>query len=69
MTKDGLNRAIGVHRSPLTPSATKHLHETSATYKIHMFQERELVINVTKHILVPRHEILSTREKEGVIQK
>jgi len=69
MTKDGLTKAIGIHKQTLTPSASKHLQDTARNFQIHMFQEQELVINVTKHVLVPKHELLSSKEKEAILQK
>ena len=69
MTKEGLGKAVGVHRQSLTPSANKLLQDTATSFQIHMFQERELIINVTKHVLVPKHEVLSSKEKEQVMQR
>lgn len=33
------------------------------------FQEAELLVNITKHVLVPEHRILSTPEKQSLLQR
>jgi len=37
--------------------------------RIETFTEAELVVDITKHILVPRHIVLSEKEKEEVLQR
>ena len=69
MKKENIRKAIGVHKQLLTPSAAKHLQDTAGTFSIDMFHEKELIINVTKHVLVPRHEVLSGKEKEAALKK
>jgi DNA-directed RNA polymerases I, II, and III subunit RPABC1 len=69
MASENLRKAIGVHKQGLTPSASKHLRDTNGTYNIDMFNEKELVINVTKHVLVPRHEPLSQSDKDAVMKQ
>ena len=41
----------------LTPFAKQCLTEMAPKYNIEVFQEQELLINITKHVLVPKHQV------------
>jgi len=41
----------------LTPFAKQCLTEMAPKYSIEVFQEQELLINITKHVLVPQHQV------------
>lgn len=45
----------------LTPFAKQCLTEMAPKYSIEVFQEQELLINITKHILVPKHQVPPSR--------
>ncbi|KAH9250721.1 hypothetical protein BASA81_011437 [Batrachochytrium salamandrivorans] len=47
----------------LTPSANKVVQEMAPKYQLELFQESELLVNITQHTLVPVHEVLSVEEK------
>ncbi|MQL79328.1 hypothetical protein Taro_011775 [Colocasia esculenta] len=38
-------------------------------FKVETFQITELLVNVTKHVLMPKHEILSEEEKQALLKK
>ncbi|KAJ1677609.1 DNA-directed RNA polymerases II 24 kDa polypeptide (RNA polymerase II subunit 5) [Spiromyces aspiralis] len=38
-------------------------------YQIESFSESELLVNITEHELVPKHEILSSEEKKELLAK
>lgn len=41
----------------LTPFAKQCLAEMAPKYVIEVFQEAELLINITQHVLVPKHQV------------
>lgn len=69
MMMHNVTSAIIVYREMLTPSATKVIKEMAPKYQIEPFKEQELLINVTKHYLVPEHEILSPEEKKMLLKR
>ncbi|KAI8847642.1 RNA polymerase [Chytridium lagenaria] len=55
MIQQSIMKAILVYQKSLTPSAHKVIHEMAPKYQIEIFQEGELLVNITQHILVPKH--------------
>src|SRR3954469_23346837 len=41
----------------------------SQKYQLEAFQESELLVNITKHILVPKHIVLTSEEKRTLLQR
>jgi DNA-directed RNA polymerase I, II, and III subunit RPABC1 len=41
----------------------------SAKYHLESFQEAELLVNITKHVLVPTHIVLSQEEKLALLKR
>lgn len=60
MNDQSIKHAILVTRNALSSPARKVLNES----KLHIeaFKENELVINITKHVLVPKHERISKNQ-------
>ena len=46
----------------LTAQAKNSLQEASAKFAFEQFTENELLVNITDHVLVPKHEV---RERKG----
>ena len=60
MKQDGVTRAIIVVQAHMTPFARQSLLETERSkYHIEQFHEQELLVNITEHVLVPQHQLLS----------
>lgn len=53
------------------PTARQILSELCITGKldIELFEESKLLVNITKHILVPKHTVLSDAEKAQVLAR
>lgn len=63
-------RAIIVIRSSLTPFAKQSLLEVQQQkFIIETFQETELLVNITDHILVPKHVLLTDEEKKTLLER
>lgn len=39
----------------------------SQQYKLEEFSESDLLVNITHHTLVPRHEVLTQEEKKALL--
>jgi len=70
MKDENVFRAIMVVQQGLTSFAKQALHNTGGTkYKVEQFLEKELLVNITEHILVPKHALLTIKEKQALLQK
>jgi DNA-directed RNA polymerase I, II, and III subunit RPABC1 len=69
MISQSIMKAIVVYQKSLTPSANKIILEMAPKYQIELFQESELIVNITQHILVPRHEVLTDEEKKTLLER
>mmetsp|Transcript_25022 Transcript_25022/g.64590 ORF Transcript_25022/g.64590 Transcript_25022/m.64590 type:complete len:208 (+) Transcript_25022:70-693(+) len=70
MQEQGINRAILVVQDAMTSHAKQALKET-VTLGLHMehFQEAELLVNITQHVLVPKHQVMSDDEKRELLRR
>ena len=69
MVTQGISKGILVFQKSMTPSAQKVIHEMAPKYQLETFQEMELIVNITKHVLVPRHEVLLDDEKKTLLAR
>jgi len=70
MTDNDMRYAIVVVRVGMTPSAKKALQSAGGdTLQIQSFTEAELMVNITEHELVPKHELLTPEEKIALIKR
>ena len=69
MRNEGVKRAIMVVQQNMTPFAKQCLNEMQPKYHIELFQEAELLVNITKHVLVPEHRILTPEEKRTLLAR
>ena len=47
----------------------KMVEEQMVTVKLELFQEKELLVNITEHELVPKHFPIDDREKKALLEK
>ncbi|KAJ3190363.1 DNA-directed RNA polymerases II 24 kDa polypeptide (RNA polymerase II subunit 5) [Gaertneriomyces sp. JEL0708] len=69
MVSQNIFRAIIIYQKNMTPSANKVIQEMAPKYIMDLFQESELLVNITKHSLVPPHEVLSDAEKKTLLER
>jgi DNA-directed RNA polymerase I, II, and III subunit RPABC1 len=69
MITQNIMNAILIYQKSLTPSANKVTQEMAPKYHIELFQEAELLVNITKHVLVPQHIVLAADEKKTLLAK
>merc|ERR1711972_1288167 len=69
MDEKKIREAILVVRQPLTPLARTAVTEAAAKMKIEVFHENELVVNITRHELVPKHVPLNEDEKAILLNR
>eukprot|EP00051_Salpingoeca_urceolata_P000758 m.35927 g.35927 ORF g.35927 m.35927 type:complete len:216 (+) comp10967_c0_seq1:435-1082(+) len=70
MRGQGVQRAIIVVQTSVTPSARKAIAESlSGVFTMECFEEADLVVNITQHEMVPKHEVLSESEKQTLLQR
>ena len=62
--------AIVIVQSSMTPSANKAIRECNAAGRhIQVFEAVELVVNITRHRLVPKHELQTPEEKAALLER
>ncbi|KAJ3363638.1 DNA-directed RNA polymerases II 24 kDa polypeptide (RNA polymerase II subunit 5) [Allomyces arbusculus] len=64
-----ITRGIIVHQQPLSPQAVKTIQNVSEKYRLEAFEEAELIVNITHHTLVPKHEVLSAEDKKNLLER
>lgn len=69
MKEQGVQRAIMVVVFNLTAFARSCLTELQPKFHIEMFTENELLVNITQHVLVPEHRILTSEEKRILLDR
>jgi DNA-directed RNA polymerase I, II, and III subunit RPABC1 len=71
MREKVINRGIIVSRNDITTFARAEIKNESNTKEplfIEIFSEPELIIDITEHILVPKHELLTDDEKDELLK-
>ncbi|KAL8095293.1 DNA-directed RNA polymerases IV and V subunit 5B-like [Apium graveolens] len=65
--KESLSRLIVVIQDKITDQATKTWDQFP--FKVEIFQITDLLVNVTKHMLMPKFRLLTFEEKEQLLKK
>eukprot|EP01025_Chloroclados_australasicus_P017370 TRINITY_DN18847_c0_g1_i1.p2 TRINITY_DN18847_c0_g1~~TRINITY_DN18847_c0_g1_i1.p2 ORF type:complete len:206 (+),score=16.75 TRINITY_DN18847_c0_g1_i1:137-754(+) len=69
MKEDDIYRAILVLQRKLSAPANQERMLVRNTFRIEDFLESELLVNITKHVMVPLHTVLSKDEKETLLKR
>lgn len=69
MRAEGVSNAIMVLRVDITPFAKQAVQEMSDSFRIEHFKEAELLVDITKHQLVPEHQVLTANEKSELLKR
>jgi DNA-directed RNA polymerase I, II, and III subunit RPABC1 len=68
--QDNFSSVILILHGRLTPHAKQAISAiNSGSDKIEYFNEAELIVNITEHNLVPKHEILSNEEARCLLER
>ncbi|KAK7839425.1 dna-directed rna polymerase v subunit 5c [Quercus suber] len=67
MSVEHLKGLILIHESKINHFARKGL--AKYPYKVEVFQITDLLVNITKHILMPKHEILNAEGKQRLLSQ
>ncbi|KAJ9101957.1 hypothetical protein QFC19_005039 [Naganishia cerealis] len=69
MEERHFRRGIFVYRRKMTPAAKKVIQEMQSEYTMEDYAEADLIVNITKHFLVPKHEIMTPEEKQQLLER
>lgn len=69
MKAESVLNAVIVLRVDITPYAKQALQEMSDQFRIEHFREAELLVDITKHQLVPDHQVLTQNEKTALLKR
>ena len=71
MNEEDVKRAILVVQQNMTAFARQAISEIQASEGIilEQFQEGELLVNITEHVLVPQHAVLTQEEKTTLLSR
>ncbi|KAG4108482.1 RPB5 subunit of DNA-directed RNA polymerase [Neocallimastix lanati (nom. inval.)] len=69
MSSQEVLKGIIVYQKNLTPSAQKVITQMAPKYLIEIFSDSELLVNITRHSLVPKHVVLTNDEKKMLLER
>ncbi|KAK7690617.1 hypothetical protein QCA50_005716 [Cerrena zonata] len=69
LEEKNIQRGIIVFPGNMTPSARKVIVAMAQQYKLEEFSESDLLVNITHHTLVPKHEVLTAEQKKTLLEK
>ncbi|KAA8493833.1 DNA-directed RNA polymerases II and IV subunit 5A [Porphyridium purpureum] len=65
---ESIHHGIIVLLNSLTPSAKDAVSIMSSQYRLELFAQNELLVNITQHVLVPKHEVLTDDQKRALLE-
>lgn len=69
MEEEEITRAIIVVSTGMSPSAKKAIADMQPKYTFEPFLDSELMVNITNHFLVPKHQLLNMDEKHELMAR
>jgi len=69
MEREKIRHGILVVQNKLTPFAKQTLLDLASSFVLEEFKEGELLVNITQHVLVPQHTVLSSQEKAALLKR
>ncbi|XVF47580.1 hypothetical protein PTKIN_Ptkin03bG0120900 [Pterospermum kingtungense] len=69
MKADNVHNAILVVQKALTAPAKAAIGEINSYFHMEVFEEAELLTNITEHMFVPKHTVLKDQEKKELLKK
>ncbi|KAN0061216.1 DNA-directed RNA polymerases II 24 kDa polypeptide (RNA polymerase II subunit 5) [Thecaphora frezii] len=69
MEEKDITRGIIIWSDKMTSSARKVIDAMKDTFQLEDFDEAYLLVNITHHHLVPKHEVLTSEEKKALLQR
>ena len=69
MHKEGIKRTLMVGKGNITPSAKQAIIEVQSHFIIEFFEEKELLVNITEHELVPKHIVMNETERQALLKR
>lgn len=69
MSKSQVESGIVIVKNTITPFARETMRKFAVQYKLERFNQSELMVNITKHKLVPKHVVLTDEEKKQLLKK
>ncbi|CAO3600334.1 unnamed protein product [Absidia cylindrospora] len=69
MAQQQIPKGICIYQHTLTASANKVMQALPSKHTLESFNENELLVNITHHVLVPKHEVLTNEEKAVLLQR
>jgi len=69
MQEENIHRAIIVVQHGMTPTAKQSLGDMAPKYILEQYLEAELLINITEHMLVPEHIVMTPEEKKELLDR
>ncbi|KAI8640291.1 RNA polymerase [Parasitella parasitica] len=69
MAQQQIPKGVCIYQKSMTSSANKVIQSLPSKHTLESFQENELLVNITHHVLVPKHEVLTTEEKATLLQR
>lgn len=69
MQEENISCAIIIVQTGMTPSAKQSLTDMAPKYILEQFLEAELKVNITEHMLVPEHVLMTPEEKKELLDR